>query len=446
MADGLQAAGGDGSTGLGGLGAVTSCALAGYQASRLLVPHRPAEARCHPTVETGSGSPWQTKASDCAPRAASLPRPCSTQPAWAANWRSASVSVPPFALMLRQVVAVTVNVGRHAGRDSGLGTSRLSPRAPGCGALSPPPLVGAALLPFLSSFPARGPPRCPAGQLPDSHVPARLLAGPLHLGLLACLFHPLDKQPPGGMGALRGCGLGRGGGLPAGAGTVLGWWPGPGGCSFVWGVGSGAWTGLWGPWQVSCPQQHPCPTLTALGVEGMQGRGSPSPDPQTPKPLSLRHRGWKPTVTGVEPGSAPGDRGRGLVGAQAHACCCAFPSRRGSPGPSLRQAAPSDPDASTALGSAVSPGRSWETPARCPRTGWGWGRPAGKAGVQLCGLPWAGDAPSQAPQLGLWGGPQRRERAAQDRGWPRPRTHAPASPRLPPPPGLLQPFWGSGPS
>lgn len=128
--------------------------------------------------------------------------------------------------------------------------------------------------------------------------------------------------------------------LRAGEGRRPPCWPGPGGCSFVWDVGGGAWMGLWGPRQVSCPQQHPCPTLAALGVEGMQGHSSPSPDPHTPEPLSLHREGWKPTVTGVEPGRAPGDRGRGLVGVQAYACCCAFPSRRASPGPSPRRAAP----------------------------------------------------------------------------------------------------------
>lgn len=154
------------------------------------------------------------------------------------------------------------------------------------------------------------------------------------------LVSPPRQAAPRSNGALRGCGLGRGGGLPAGAGTTLGWRPVPGGFSSVCGVGGGAWMGLWGPRQVSCPQQHRCPTLAALGVEGMQGCGSPLPDPQTPEPLSLRHGGWKPTVTGVEPGRAPGVRGRGLVGAQASACCSAFPSRRASPGPSSRQAAP----------------------------------------------------------------------------------------------------------
>lgn len=175
MAYGLQAAGGDGSTGLGGLGAVTSCTLAGRQASRLLIPHRPAGARCHPTVETGSGSPRRTKASDRAPRAASLQRPCSTQPARAANWRSASVSVPPFALMLQAGHSCDCERGRACGERLRAGHK---PPVSTCSWMwgSLPAPTGGSRPPAFSElhaaapgacFPARGPPRCPAGQLPD---------------------------------------------------------------------------------------------------------------------------------------------------------------------------------------------------------------------------------------------------------------------------------------
>lgn len=182
-----------------------------------------------------------------------------------------------------------------------------------------------------------------------------------------------------------------------------------------------------GPWfTIPRPPDTQAPVPTPCGVEAHRSRG--------------------------RAGKGPWSRGQGLVGAQADTCCCAFPSRRASPGPSPCRAALPAPDASTARGSAASPGRSWETPARCPRTGWGRGRPAGRAGAQLRGLPWAGDTPSQAPKLGLQGGPRSRERAVQDRDpgtapTPAPpHTHAPASPCSPPPPGLLQPFWDSGPS
>ena len=57
----------------------------------------------------------------------------------------ASPASPRLHLLWRfgQVVAVTVHVGRR-GQALRAGTSRLCPRAPGCGALCPPPLVGAA--------------------------------------------------------------------------------------------------------------------------------------------------------------------------------------------------------------------------------------------------------------------------------------------------------------
>lgn len=131
-------------------------------------------------------------------------------------------------------------------------------------------------------------------------------------------------------------------------------------------------------------------------------------------------------------GQGPWGPGSGAGGSAGLRLLLCIPQQASVPRAQSPPSGPPDPDASTARGSVASPGRSWETPARCPGTGWGWGRPAGRAGAQLRGLPWAGDAPSQAPQLGLQGGPQRGERAAQDRGWPPPRSSHPCSSFSPP--------------
>lgn len=103
------------------------------------------------------------------------------------------------------------------------------------------------------------------------------------------------------MGALRGCRLGLG--LAGSAAWAQGLLLHPGG----WVVELGG--RLWGLQQVSCPQGHPCPALAALDVEGMQGHGSPSLDPQTLEPLSLCRAGWKPTVPGL---SREGPLGTGV--------------------------------------------------------------------------------------------------------------------------------------
>lgn len=169
VGDGPQAAGSGESAGLGGLGVVTSCPLAEPQASHLLVPRRPAGVRCQVPPHRGDGHRLTAvkQASDREPRAASLPRPCSTQPALAANWRFASIPAPPFALMLRAGRGCDCECGKARGEALRAGHKPpVSTRSWMWGSLPTP--VGAAPLPFLSST------QLPldAAFLPEGHLTA----------------------------------------------------------------------------------------------------------------------------------------------------------------------------------------------------------------------------------------------------------------------------------
>lgn len=76
---------------------------------------------------------------------------------------------------------------------------------------------------------------------------------------------------------------------------------------------SGRGHGAHSPWQ-HCWLQRPVlwstPSLplAALRVEGMEGHGSPSPDPRMPEPLPLCHPRWKPTIRVVAEATSPSSR------------------------------------------------------------------------------------------------------------------------------------------
>lgn len=144
---------------------------------------------------------------------------------------------------------------------------------------------------------------------------------------------------------------------------------------------------------MSCPQGHPCSTLTTLGVKGTQARGSPSPDPQTPKPLSLLRAGWKPTVPGVKPGRAPGAGVRGWWEHRPTPVAVHSPAGERPQGP-VPAEQPSQPRMPAQLGALqlLPGGHGKPLPDAPGRGGGGAGQPAG-LGHSCAGFPGLGTPP-----------------------------------------------------